>query len=173
MACLSSHCISGALVFASLSSNIDDSPPPQSNTARPHNNKNNPPIPTTKSKIRTKRRQSKLQQQLSLIQIERAVGAGSYRDSEPTGSDQWDRDSIFKGLSPNSGGALEGPLEKKLRETGEWIVDKTEGQFRSSGKKILMFFFQWVLPIYIFMFLVTSGVVKLPFSTPLLEDLLM
>ncbi|XP_057992916.1 probable NAD(P)H dehydrogenase subunit CRR3, chloroplastic isoform X2 [Hevea brasiliensis] len=152
MACLSSHCISGALVFASLSSNIDDSPPPQSNTARPHNNKNNPPIPTTKSKIRTKRRQSKLQQQLSLIQIERAVGAGSYRDSEPTGSDQWDRDSIFKGLSPNSGGALEGPLEKKLRETGEWIVDKTEGQFRSS---------------------VTSGVVKLPFSTPLLEDLLM
>ncbi|OAY29263.1 probable NAD(P)H dehydrogenase subunit CRR3, chloroplastic [Manihot esculenta] len=173
MACLSCHCMSRALVFASLSSNIDDSPLPQSNTTRPHNDKDKAPIPTIKSKTRTKRRHSKLQQQLALIQMERAVGAGSYRDSEPTGSDQRTKDSILTGLSPNSGDALEGPVEKQLRETGEWIVDTTEGQFRSSGKRILMFFFQWVLPIYIFMFLVTSGIVKLPFSTPQLDDLLM
>ncbi|KAJ9135753.1 hypothetical protein P3X46_032902 [Hevea brasiliensis] len=142
MACLSCRCVSRQLVFASFSSNIDGSPPPHSNTTPSHNNKNKPPIPTTKSKTRTKRRQSKLQQRLTLFQIECAVGAGR------SVAEFWC--------------AFEGPVEKKLRETGEWSVDKTEGQFCSSGKRILMFFFRWVLPIYIFMFLVTSGVVKLP-----------
>ncbi|XP_037495092.1 probable NAD(P)H dehydrogenase subunit CRR3, chloroplastic isoform X2 [Jatropha curcas] len=135
MACLSCHCTTKTLVFACLHNptNCNDSPPPKPNTTNP----NKPPIPITKRKTRPRirQRQSKLQQQLNLIRIERAVGAGSYRDSDPTGSEERDRDSIFKGLLPNSAGALESPVEKKLRETGEWIVDKSEGEFRSSGKK--------------------------------------
>lgn len=55
------------------------------------------------------------------------------------GSDQRTKDSILTGLSPNSGDALEGPVEKQLRETGEWIVDTTEGQFRSSGTILISF----------------------------------
>lgn len=28
---------------------------------------------------------------------------------------------------------FEGPVEKKLRETGEWVTDKTEKSFRLNG----------------------------------------
>uniref|UniRef100_A0A2P2JRL3 Uncharacterized protein LOC105634088 n=1 Tax=Rhizophora mucronata TaxID=61149 RepID=A0A2P2JRL3_RHIMU len=83
--------------------------------------------------------------------------------------------SAYRQLSPNSWGTLEESVEKKLvklQETGEWIANKTEKELYSSGKGILMFVFQWVLPAYIFFFLVACGVVKLPFSTPLLDDLL-
>ncbi|XP_015580033.1 probable NAD(P)H dehydrogenase subunit CRR3, chloroplastic isoform X2 [Ricinus communis] len=177
MACLSCHCLAKAFVYASLSTNNNDSvslpSPPHSSARDPK-----PSIPTTKTKTtsptlpRKQRHQSKLQKQLNLIRIERAIGAGSYRDSEPNGLEQHSNSTV-QGLLPDDAGGLEGSVEKKLRETGEWLTDKTEGQFRSSGKQILMFFFKWVLPIYIFMFLVTSGIVELPFSTPFLDDLLM
>lgn len=31
------------------------------------------------------------------------------------------------------GKAFEGPVEKKMRETGEWLINNTEKDFRSSG----------------------------------------
>jgi hypothetical protein len=34
----------------------------------------------------------------------------------------------------------EGPVEKKLRETGEWVTTKTEGGFRSNGTSFLVTF---------------------------------
>ncbi|XP_050233664.1 probable NAD(P)H dehydrogenase subunit CRR3, chloroplastic [Mercurialis annua] len=176
MACLS---ITKPFISASLSANHDStaSPPQQSNLSDAK-----PSIPVLKTNTKLKSstppskkssQQSKLQQQLNLMKMEQAIGAGSYRDSDPTGSEQ--KESIFNGVVPNEYGVLEGPLERKLRETGEWLSDKTEKQFRSSSssKRILMFFLKWVLPLYILMFLVTTGTVKLPFSTPFLDDFLL
>ncbi|XP_065855803.1 probable NAD(P)H dehydrogenase subunit CRR3, chloroplastic [Euphorbia lathyris] len=161
MACLSCHCISKSFVHASLNPQNDASSSTPPSHSKP------------KSKTRTPRRslETKIQQQLSLMEIERAIGAGSYRDSDTP--DSKPRDSILKGLLPNSAGNFETPVEKKLRETGEWVTVTAEGKFQASGKKILMFFLKLVLPIYIVMFLVTSGTVKLPWSTPFLEDMLM
>ncbi|PNY06157.1 chlororespiratory reduction 3 protein [Trifolium pratense] len=41
------------------------------------------------------------------------------------------------------------------------------------GKGILVFAFQWMMPIWIISFLIASGTIKLPFSVPFLDDLLM
>ena len=43
------------------------------------------------------------------------------------------RKTIFDGLLPITSGKFEGEIEKKLRETGEWIGRRTETTFRSSG----------------------------------------
>ncbi|KAL7163563.1 hypothetical protein ACSBR2_039634 [Camellia fascicularis] len=81
--------------------------------------------------------------------------------------------TLFDSIFSNSVGESEGPVERKLRETGEWIIDRTERSSNSIGKNILMAVFQFVLPIWILSFLVASGIVKLPFSTPFLDDLIM
>ncbi|KAG9132080.1 hypothetical protein Leryth_025546 [Lithospermum erythrorhizon] len=73
----------------------------------------------------------------------------------------------------NSFGEEEGSVEKQLREAGEWIIHKTETTSQSNGKKILLFVFQWILPIWIFAIMLALGIVKLPFSTPILDDLLL
>jgi hypothetical protein len=40
----------------------------------------------------------------------------------------------FDFMSMSFTGKFEGPVEKKLRETGEWLVTSTESKFRASGK---------------------------------------
>ena len=42
-----------------------------------------------------------------------------------------------------------------------------------AGKNVLMFVFQWVIPIWTLSILVASGLIKLPFNNPFLDDLLM
>lgn len=42
-----------------------------------------------------------------------------------------------------------------------------------AGDKILKVMFIWILPLWILSFFVASGSIKLPFSTPLLDDLIM
>ncbi|XVF02869.1 hypothetical protein REPUB_Repub04eG0211900 [Reevesia pubescens] len=154
-----------ALPFASLTNN----PPP------PQEIKTNNPKPKTRT-TRPRRRQ-RLQQQKpqrpSIIQIERAIGAGSFRDADSSDLEEKRRKTIFDGLLPVTTGKFEGEIEKKLRETGEWIGSTTEATFRSSGKRILLVVLQWILPIWTFSLLVASGVIKLPFSTPLIDDLIM
>lgn len=39
------------------------------------------------------------------------------------------------------GRAFEGPVEKKLRTTGEWLVANAETRFRSSGNPFFLSFF--------------------------------
>ncbi|XWS34473.1 hypothetical protein CRYUN_Cryun21dG0041500 [Craigia yunnanensis] len=167
MACLSCCSISistpkaVALPFASLTNN----PSPQEIKTNP------------KPKTRTRaRRRQRLHQQKpqppSIIQIERAIGAGSFRDADSSDLEQR-RKTIFDGLLPITSGKFEGAIEKKLRETGEWIGSRTEATFRSSGKRILLVVLQWILPIWTFSLLVASGAIKLPFSTPLIDDLIM
>ncbi|OVA01695.1 hypothetical protein BVC80_9071g11 [Macleaya cordata] len=73
----------------------------------------------------------------------------------------------------NPFGQDEGPVEKKLRETGEWIIDTTEGATRSAGQEILMVLCLRVLPLWVLFLLVASGFVKLPFDLPFLDDLIM
>ncbi|XVF85399.1 hypothetical protein PTKIN_Ptkin17bG0115000 [Pterospermum kingtungense] len=171
MACLSCSSISMpkavvALPFASLTNN--PSSPPQEIKADPK--------PKTRTRPARRRRQRLQHQQKpqppSIIQIERAIGAGSFRDADSSDLEQ-SRRTIFDGLLPVTSGKFEGAIEKKLRETGEWIGSRTEATFRSSGKRILLVVLQWILPIWTFSLLVASGAIKLPFSTPLIDDLIM
>ncbi|PSR88142.1 NAD(P)H dehydrogenase [Actinidia chinensis var. chinensis] len=119
-----------------------------------------------------KRKQQK-QKQPSIAEIERVIGAGAFKDRDTTNRDSEQNKSVFDAILSNSVGKTEGSVERKLRETGEWIIDRTERKSNSAGKNILVAVFQWVLPLWILSFLVASGVVKLPFSAPFLDDLIM
>ncbi|KAJ6312698.1 hypothetical protein OIU76_011599 [Salix suchowensis] len=147
IACLSCHSITRTLALsASLPSNTN-SPSPQSNTG-PKPPSLPVPVPTTRSTTtkstttlqppRKKNVQNKLQQQLDLMRIERAVGAGSYRDYEKPIDQEKEKEKKKK--KKVSGFMEEGPVEKKLRETGEWVITKTEGGFRSNGTTFLVTF---------------------------------
>ncbi|CAN6848225.1 unnamed protein product [Brassica oleracea var. botrytis] len=114
-------------------------------------------------------RKQRREKKPSIAQIERAFGAGSYRDSEG----EMDMNTVFDELLLGHANKFEGKLEKKLREVGEMFVDRTESKLRSSGKPVLMFTMQWILPIWIVSLLLACGIIKLPFSLPLLDDLIM
>ncbi|KAF7808668.1 putative NAD(P)H dehydrogenase subunit CRR3, chloroplastic [Senna tora] len=174
MFCLSNlSSVSKTLAQANLpqtnSSSSSSSPPLRSNDPNPK-----PPLGSSKSislPRRKKRNPSPPPPRPTVIQIERIVGAGSFRDGQPgfvLDSDV--RKSVFDLFL---GKKFEGPVEKKMRETGEWLINNTEEDFRSSGKRILMFVFQWLLPVWAISLLIASGVIKLPFTTPFLDDLLM
>ncbi|CAI9096026.1 OLC1v1032088C1 [Oldenlandia corymbosa var. corymbosa] len=96
----------------------------------------------------------------TILEIERAIGAE-------------ENEGIFETIFSRTIGKTEGPIEKQLRETGEWINDKTERQLRAAGKPILMFMYQWILPMWILAFCIASGIIKLPFHNAFLDDLLM
>ncbi|GKU98006.1 hypothetical protein SLEP1_g11064 [Rubroshorea leprosula] len=151
-----------ALACATVTGN--SSPPPQT--------KNTPKSePTTLPSRKKQPLQQRRPQQPSIVQIERAIGAGSFRDADSTDLDR--RKTVFDGLLPITTGKFEGAVEKQLRKTGEWISSNTEAKFRSSGKMILMFVLKWMLPIWTLSLLVASGVIKLPWTSPLLDDLIM
>ncbi|KAI3976956.1 hypothetical protein MKX01_008814 [Papaver californicum] len=111
-----------------------------------------------------------IKQQPSVAEVEKAIGAGMYRnrDSEESGEK-----TLFDKILTNPFGEEEGPVEQKLRETGEWILDTTEGPSRSAGQDILVILCTWVLPVWVLCLLVACGFVKLPFDVPFLDDLLM
>ncbi|XP_059447403.1 probable NAD(P)H dehydrogenase subunit CRR3, chloroplastic [Corylus avellana] len=169
MYCLSCVSITKPLALASLPTN--DSPPPttiQTNPIKPlmHTTKPITSLPKKQQQQQNKR------QRPSIAEIERAIGAGRYRDIDASELKE-EEVANFDFMSMSFTGKFEGPVEKKLRETGEWLVTSTESRFRASGKKIFMFVFQWMLPIWTLSLLMASGVIKLPFSTPILDDLLM
>lgn len=115
-----------------------------------------------------------LQKKPSVAEIERAIGAGVFRDRNTDDGDSEESKTLFDTILSNSIGKSEGSVEKKLRETGEWILDKTEGSSaRSAGKNILKTVFLLILPLWIISFLVAAGFVKLPFDTPFLDDWIM
>ncbi|CAN0899257.1 Probable NAD(P)H dehydrogenase subunit CRR3, chloroplastic [Linum grandiflorum] len=103
--------------------------------------------------------------------MERAIGAGSYRDAEPPASVENALGSGIAGLC--NGNQFEGSLQKKARETGEWLAHKTETEFRISEKQGLEFLFKWALPISLLAMMVAVGVVKLPFLSPFLDDFIL
>ncbi|XP_017222003.1 probable NAD(P)H dehydrogenase subunit CRR3, chloroplastic [Daucus carota subsp. sativus] len=123
---------------------------------------------TRKARIPTSSSQP-LQKKPSVAEIERAIGAGVFRDRDTDGD--MEQKTLFDTILSNSIGESESSVEKKLRETGEWILEKTEGpSSRSAGKNILKTVFLLILPVWIISFLVAAGFVKLPFATPILDD---
>ncbi|XP_059649529.1 probable NAD(P)H dehydrogenase subunit CRR3, chloroplastic [Cornus florida] len=160
MACLNCLSSTKALVFASLPNN----PRPQT--------KRTPPVRRIKTST-TPPPTIQQQKQPSVAEIERAIGTGVFRDRDTDDRDSKQSETLFDAILSNTIGKTEGPAEKKLRETGEWIIDKSESVTHSAGKRILVVVFQWILPMWLLAFLVASGIVKLPFSTPFLDDLIM
>ncbi|XP_010265436.1 PREDICTED: probable NAD(P)H dehydrogenase subunit CRR3, chloroplastic [Nelumbo nucifera] len=145
-------------------------------TASLHDNATPPPLPPLRNNRRRTRNAPvtpppKQQQQPSVAEVERAIGAGIFRDRDPRGSGE--RSTLFDMLVSSPLGQPEGSIERKLRETGEWVIDTTEGASRSAGQRILLVVCLGVLPVWVLLLLVASGVIKLPFSAPFLDDLLM
>ncbi|KAF7133298.1 hypothetical protein RHSIM_Rhsim09G0093700 [Rhododendron simsii] len=103
----------------------------------------------------------------------RAIGAGMFKDRDTSNRNAEKNKTLFDRFLSITIGETEGSVEKKLRESGEWIIDRTEKAPKSTGKNILVAVFLGLLPLWMLSFLVASGVVKLPFSTPFLDDLIM
>ncbi|AES59915.1 hypothetical protein MtrunA17_Chr1g0160901 [Medicago truncatula] len=166
---------------ATLPQNPDSSPPPPPSSSTspkqtnlPQNKKpslgsKNSTTPLPPNKLRRRPSPS------SLMQIERALGAGSFRDGEPDFKMKNDSDVKKTTMDLFLGQVFEGTVQKKLRETGEWLGENGETRFRSTSSRrgILVFAFQWMMPIWAISFLIASGVIKLPFSVPFLDDLLL
>ncbi|KAK6134194.1 hypothetical protein DH2020_032050 [Rehmannia glutinosa] len=155
MAILNCNSITRPQILASSALPNDSSP----STSNPAHLKPNRLPKQNYKKIQEKLKQ-KQEQQPSILEIERAIGAGE------------ENSSLFGNILRNSVGENEGSVEKQLRETGEWLIDQTERTSRTAGKQILITMFVWIMPMWIFAFLVAAGVVHLPFSTPFLEDLI-
>uniref|UniRef100_A0A0F7H0N7 Chlororespiratory reduction 3 n=1 Tax=Erodium texanum TaxID=28960 RepID=A0A0F7H0N7_EROTE len=103
----------------------------------------------------------------SLLQIERAIGAGSYRDIDRR--EEEEKKTEFDGLLPITTGQFESPVEEKLRILGRWVADNTTSP--SSGKGVVLFLFRYMLPVWAFLLLLGIGIIKLPFNSPFLDDL--
>ncbi|KAM5566831.1 putative NAD(P)H dehydrogenase subunit CRR3, chloroplastic [Rosa sericea] len=163
------------LAHASLPNNNNGSssqtPPPSlhanNNTTKlPLRSRTTPPLPRKKQQPNSQRRRPK---QPTVIEIERVIGAGRFRDADNSDVEE-KKDAKFD-MSMMNFSKFEGPVEKQLRETGEWVTNQTERGFRSNGKNILKFAFLWILPIWAFSLLVAVGAIKL--NIPFLDDLIM
>ncbi|XP_015895430.1 probable NAD(P)H dehydrogenase subunit CRR3, chloroplastic [Ziziphus jujuba] len=158
-----------AIIIASLPDNAksNHSPPP----VQTHHSLK-PTTTILPSKTMEKKKKPQKPRQPSVIEIERATGAGRFRDTDSRELEEL-KDAKFDMSLMNFPGKFEGPLEKKLRETGEFMANQSERGFRSSSKKILIFAFKWMLPVWTLLVLVASGAIKLPFSSPFLDQLIM
>nr|KYP46932.1 hypothetical protein KK1_031414 [Cajanus cajan] len=123
-----------------------------------------------KGGVRRRVRVGKGAPKLSVMQVERMVGAGSFRDAEPPPLNVDMRKTV---MDLFLGQAIEGDLQKKMRQTGEWLATNVEPQIHSKRKGILMFMLQWMLPVWAILLLVAFGVIKLPFNNPFLDDLIL
>ncbi|XP_051122372.1 probable NAD(P)H dehydrogenase subunit CRR3, chloroplastic [Andrographis paniculata] len=127
-----------------------------------------PPKRSRKLPLKLKLRQAKGAQQPTVLEIERAIGAGIFRDRD-VNSESGDKSSLFE---RNTVGEDEGSVKKKLSDVSEWLIDQTERTSRRAGKPILVSMFVWMIPIWMVGFAVASGIIQLPFQTPFLEDLI-
>ncbi|XP_010923586.1 probable NAD(P)H dehydrogenase subunit CRR3, chloroplastic [Elaeis guineensis] len=106
--------------------------------------------------------------QPSVAEVERAIGVASDPFQSSTSSSS---SPFLDFVSSTPIGQAEGPTERKIRETAEWVVDHTEAHARS-GQRILMMLSLKILPVWLLLLLVASGVVKLPFDLPFMDDLI-
>ncbi|KAH7681476.1 hypothetical protein IHE45_05G060800 [Dioscorea alata] len=105
-------------------------------------------------------RKKKINESPTIAEIERVIGIKTDEHSPSPSSSP----SLLQMLTTES------PAEKKLRETAEWIVEKTEDRALVS-QKILILFFIKILPFWILLLVVASGLLKLPFDIPFFNDL--
>ncbi|CAN6445733.1 unnamed protein product [Victoria cruziana] len=106
----------------------------------------------------------------SVSDVELAIGAGKFRDRDFRPNKE--TPGFIDIVQSSPVGQEESGVERRLREVGEWMVQKTEGEGRS-GQEVLMLVGLKILPIWLFALLVASGIIKLPFSIPFLDDYLM
>ncbi|CAL9128910.1 hypothetical protein MUK42_26130 [Musa troglodytarum] len=106
-------------------------------------------------------------QQPSVAEVQKAIGVVDDPYSSPDGaSSSSSSSSPFLGFLQD-----ESPAERKLREAAEWVVDRTEAQAQS-GQRILLLVCLNILPVWLLLLLVASGVIKLPFDLPFWNDLI-
>nr|CAD1823488.1 unnamed protein product [Ananas comosus var. bracteatus] len=122
---------------------------------------------------RPKKQKQKQKQKPSIAEIERAIGVGTdpASSSSLSSSSSSSSSSFMEFLASTPIGQAESPAERKLREAAEWLVDRTEAH-ASNGQRILMMVCLKILPVWILLLLVASGVVRLPFHIPFVDDLL-
>ncbi|KAF5939263.1 hypothetical protein HYC85_023522 [Camellia sinensis] len=181
------------IIIASLSNN--NPPPPHTNPKPPLHRINTPNPSTTAAKhLQLKQKQQKQKQkQPSVAEIEKVIGAGIRNRARlcliQSFRIQWES---LRGLWKGSSGRLESGSLIGLRDllTQLSLTDRLARYccvfvgfpipqqialriLKDIRKNILLAVFQFVLPIWILSFLVASGIVKLPFSTPFLDDLIM
>ncbi|XP_019169815.1 PREDICTED: probable NAD(P)H dehydrogenase subunit CRR3, chloroplastic [Ipomoea nil] len=118
--------------------------------------------PTSSQKLKHPKNKHKNSTRPSIAEIERAIGAGVFRDP-----------AIYKRVESGSDVGGEWPVEKKLREVGEWLLAATETSPDTSSRKILKTVFLWILPMWVLAFLVAARIIHLPFTSPFLDDLLL
>ncbi|GAB4828748.1 hypothetical protein Ancab_018417 [Ancistrocladus abbreviatus] len=118
-----------ALTLASLSS---DSPP------LPSQPKPKPPPPPRLRSTRLAPQKTVEPNRPSVAEIERAIGAGVFRDASPSDPEAKSM-SFFDTVLSKSIGKTEGSLERTLRETGEWVNTETERAARSSGRLCVLY----------------------------------
>nr|CAD1823440.1 unnamed protein product [Ananas comosus var. bracteatus] len=144
---------------------------PTTITSSSHSLRPPPPPPLNLPKKQKQKQQQK--QKPSIAEIERAIGVGT----DPTSSSSLSSSSsspsspFMEFLASTPIGQAESPAERKLREAAEWLVDRTEAH-ASNGQRILMMVCLKILPVWILLLLVASGVVRLPFHIPFVDDLL-
>ncbi|XP_042033128.1 probable NAD(P)H dehydrogenase subunit CRR3, chloroplastic [Salvia splendens] len=160
---LSSGLVTRFEVVASNNPSSSSSPPSQPQQQQPRGVKMRP------NRVANKKKQK---QQPSVMEIERAIGAGIFRERDVNSGGEGEKANLVDNILKNSVGKNEGSVEKRLRETGEWLLDQTETRTRSAGKQILMTIFVWIIPLWIAGFLVAAGIISLPFHTPFLDDLI-
>lgn len=116
--------------FSSVTKTVAQANLPESDSSAPTVRSNDPKSPpvSTKTVALPRKKRNRSPPRPTVVQIERIVGAGSFRDGQPADPDV--RKSVFDLFL---GKKFEGPVEKKLRETGEWLINNTEQDFRSSG----------------------------------------
>uniref|UniRef100_A0A7N0UEG8 Uncharacterized protein n=1 Tax=Kalanchoe fedtschenkoi TaxID=63787 RepID=A0A7N0UEG8_KALFE len=133
MSCCGS--LTRALVIASaLRADSDGASPPQDRLPSVRLPNSSPKAPT--SRRRTPAPPAKQQRKPSLMEIERAIGAGKFKDRNL--SEKEENKTMFDSLLLDAMREDDSEVQKKLRETGEWIADGTENAARSSGKLILL-----------------------------------
>ena len=123
-------------ILASSSRPTD--PSPSLPSPSPSSNNLNPPLLKSQPRLELQKKKKQNQRQLSVAEIERAIGAGIFRDRD-TSREAKESKTLFDSILSNSVGENEGDMEKKLRETGEWLIDKTEDTSASAGSKFLLY----------------------------------
>ncbi|XP_074585175.1 putative NAD(P)H dehydrogenase subunit CRR3, chloroplastic [Curcuma longa] len=104
----------------------------------------------------------------TIAEVQRAIGVAD----EPLLRSPGGSDSSSSSSPPFLGFFMqESAAERKLREAAEWIVERTESQAQS-GQKMLLLLCLNILPVWLLLLLVASGVFKLPFDLPFWKDII-
>ncbi|KMZ70119.1 hypothetical protein ZOSMA_1G00900 [Zostera marina] len=121
-------------------------------------------IPSTRT---MKEKKKKKKQGPSVFEIQKAIGVfddNQRKQKNSTGN------TLVDMLASTPIGQKENSIERKIREFSEWVVKQTEPVVLANQKKILILCLK-ILPVWIFFLLIASGVLKLPFQTPFLDNL--